>query len=183
MPKIERLEWLAPLSEGRGVTLSDDPEADLFLARDANALLLGVLLDSQFPTRRAFASPLRLCERLGHLDMAILAASEDGVLIEVFSRKPALHRFPRKFAGLTRTLAQTVVEVYGGDAGRIWREAGNADDLAARLFALPAFGVEKTNWTVGMLGTLGMLTFSDWEGYQVRIPQRTRRSSSPSIPG
>jgi uncharacterized HhH-GPD family protein len=171
MPKIERLEWIAPLSEGRGVTLSNDPAADLFLAEDPNALLLGVLLDSQFATRQAFASPLKLRDRLGHLDLVVIAEMEEEALGEVFSRKPALHRFPNKFARLTRTLAQVVCERYSADASRLWREARGVHDLSGRLMALPAFGVEKTNWTVGMLGTLGMLPFGGWEEYRVPAPR------------
>jgi uncharacterized HhH-GPD family protein len=175
MPKLERLEWIAPLSEGRGVTLSDDPNADLFLAEDANALLLGVLYDSQLATRRAFSVPLRLKERLGHLDMARLAEPESVELLEAFSQKPALHRFPRKFAGLTGQVAAVVVSEYGGDAGRIWREADSVDALAGRLLDLPAFGIEKTNWTVGMLGVLEMLPFDGWQEYRA-TPRKPRRA-------
>lgn len=167
MPKLERLDWLAPLDEGRGITLSDDPAADLFLAEDPNALLLGVLYDSQYATRKAFAAPLRLRERLGHLDLVRLAAEDEPVLVTVFREKPALHRFPTKFAGLTQRLAQTLVQTYGGDASRIWLESADVSDLGARLLALPAFGVDKTNWTVGMLGMLGILPYTGWETYRV----------------
>ena len=167
MPKLERLSWIAPLSEGRGVTLTDNPEADLFLAENPNALLLGVLLDSQFATKLAFASPLRLHQRLGHIDFVRIAAEEEGVLVEVFARKPALHRFPNKFARTTLVLAQVVTEQYGGDAARIWQEAGSVDELGRRIKALPAFGIDKTNWTVGMLGTLGLLPYDGWQEYRV----------------
>jgi hypothetical protein len=37
---------------------------------------------------------------------------------------------------------------------------------------LPAFGEEKTNWTVGMLGSLGLLPFDGWEEYRVEKPRR-----------
>lgn len=174
MPKIERLSWLRPLSEGRGVTLTDDPEADRFLAEDPNALLLGVLLDSQYPTKIAFASPLKLRQRLGHLSMEAIAVHDPEVLVAVFREKPALHRFPAKFAALTQQLAAHLQEHYGGDGSRLWREAANAEDLGARILALPAFGVEKANWTVGMLGTLGLLPFTGWEEYRVAPPRRSK---------
>lgn len=172
MPKLERLDWIAPLSEGRGVTLSDDPAADLFLAENPAALLLGVLYDSQYATRRAFAIPLRLKERLGYLDIPRLAEEEEDVLVEAFSRKPALHRFPRKFAGLTRQLAAAIVAAHEGDVSRIWTEASDAGDLGSRLLALPSFGVEKTDWTIGMLGRLGLLSFEGWDGYRVTAVRR-----------
>ncbi len=175
MPKIERLEWIAPLSDGRGVTLSNDPAADLLLAEDPNALLLGVLLDSQYASRQAFASPYRLHQRLGHLDLAEITAMEETALQEVFRLTPALHRFPRKFAGLTQQFAWYVVETHGGDSSRVWREASDVDHLAQRILALPSFGVEKTTWTVGMLGTLGRLPFDGWQGYRATVPRRTAR--------
>jgi uncharacterized HhH-GPD family protein len=175
MPKLERLEWLTPLSEGRGVTLSDDPQADLFLAENPGALLLGVLYDSQFATRRAFAAPLHLQERLGYLDMQRLAAAGPDEVLAAFRQFPALHRFPAKYAGLTQQFAQAVTDRYGGDASRIWREAVSADDLADRLLGLPAFGAEKTDWTMGMLGILGMLPFDGWEGYRSKPKARGKR--------
>jgi len=167
MPKLERLAWVAPLSEGRGVTLSDDEAADRFLAENSFALVLGVLYDSQYSTRRAFSAPYRLRERLGHLDPARIAAMEEEPLLQVFGQKPALHRFPYRYARLTQQIAGVVVEEYGGDASRIWLEVGDAPSLAQRLMALPAFGQQKTDWTVGMLGRMGVLTFDGWEEFRV----------------
>lgn len=178
MPKLERLSWLAPLEEGRGVTLSDDPAADLFLAEDPNALLLGVLYDSQYSTRKAFAAPLRLKERLGHLDMARVAEAEEAAIAGAFSQKPALHRFPRRYATLTQQFARAIVSRYGGDSSRLWREAADVPDLGRRLLDLPAFGVEKTNWTIGMLGILGLLPYSGWEEYRVPAPVRKAAQSA-----
>ena len=174
MPQLERFSWLAPLSEGRGVTLSDDPRADLFLAENPAALLLGVLYDSQYATRRAFAVPLRLEERLGHFDLRLIAAEDRSTLDAAFRQYPALHRFPNKYAGLTQQLASAIVTSYDGDAGAIWATARDVEDLAARLLALPGFGVEKTNWTIGMLGMLGLLPFEGWEDYRATPPRRSK---------
>src|SRR5437763_17006122 len=119
MPKLERLEWVAPLSDGRGVTLTNDPAADQFLADHPNALLLGVLYDSQYQTRRAFAIPYLLKERLGFFDIQRIASEDEAVMMEAFSRKPALHRFPYRSARLTQQLARVIVSDYGGHATRI----------------------------------------------------------------
>jgi uncharacterized HhH-GPD family protein len=167
MPRLERLDWVVPLSEGKGVTLSVDPAADIFLGENPNALLLGVLYDSQYPTRYAFAAPLRLHDRLGHLDMRKIAAMDEESLMEVFSRKSALHRFPNRYARLTKQIAQILVDQYQADASRIWKDASGPEELGKRIMALPAFGEEKTNWTVGMLGRLGLLPYGGWEEYRV----------------
>jgi uncharacterized HhH-GPD family protein len=171
---LERLEWIAPLSAGKGVTLSREHEANLLLAEDPNALLLGVLYDAQFLTVKAFAIPFHLKERLGHLNMGTIAEMDLENLKQVFVEYPALHRFPFKNAATTQKIAQLISERYGGDSGRIWREAANPDDLAARLMELPAFGIEKTNWTIGMLGRLGMLPFEGWEEYRVAKGNRKK---------
>jgi uncharacterized HhH-GPD family protein len=175
MPKLERLDWLAPLSDGRGVTLTDDPEADMFLAADPNALLLGVLYDSQFQTRRAFAIPLLLRQRLGHFDMTRMADEPD-MLAEAFTSKPALHRFPNRFAKLTNQVAIVIVRDYGGDSGRIWTEADTVDSLAARLLAIPAFGPAKSDWTIGMLGKMGVISLPGWDGY--RVPVKPKKAAA-----
>ena len=175
MPKLERLEWVVPLTEGRGVTLTDNPEADMFLAEDPNALLLGVMYDSQYQTRRAFAIPFVLRERLGHFDIDRIA-SEPELVHAAFTTKPALHRFPNRYAELTSKLAQVLVDEYEGNSGRIWLEASSVDDLAGRLMALPAFGGQKTSWTVGMLGRLGVLTYTGWDGYRAPDKPRSARA-------
>jgi hypothetical protein len=53
--------------------------------------------------------------------------------------------------------------------------ADSVDTLAGRLLDLPAFGIEKTNWTVGMLGTLEMLAFDGWQEYRA-TPRKARRA-------
>jgi uncharacterized HhH-GPD family protein len=88
----------------------------------------------------AFAGPYKIKQRLGTLDPRVLAATD---LEEVFKQKPAVHRFPGTMATRVRELAQHVVDEYDGDASRLWLEAKDADDLKARLAALPGFGEMK----------------------------------------
>jgi hypothetical protein len=47
------------------LTLAQDADADAVLSSNSLALLIGMLLDQQFPMERAFASPALLTERLG----------------------------------------------------------------------------------------------------------------------
>lgn len=175
MPKLERLDWVTPLSEGHGVTLTDSPEADHFLEENPTALLLGVMCDSQFQTRRAFAIPLLLKQRLGHFD-AHRMVEEPGSIRHAFTSKPALHRFPNMCAELTIKLVTFLVERYEGDGSRVWTECSSSDELAGRLMELPAFGKQKTDWTVGMLGRLGLLGFEGWDGF--RAPEKWSKNAA-----
>ena len=74
---------------------TENETANRLLASDPLALLIGMLLDQQFPMERAFFSPFLLQERLGGaLDAGAIAASDEDDLIDVFRGPPALHRFP-----------------------------------------------------------------------------------------
>ena len=117
-----------------------DAAADGLIARDPLALLIGFALDQQVTVPTAFAGPQKIKERLGTLDPATIARTD---LVDVFKQKPAVHRFPGSMAQRVQDLAQHVVDEYGGDASRLWREAKDSDDLKKRLAALPGFGDMK----------------------------------------
>jgi uncharacterized HhH-GPD family protein len=133
--------------------LSGDPEADAFLSEDPLALLIGMVLDQQVPLERAFSSPRDLRDRLGgQLDAGAIAAIDPAELAEVFSRRPALHRFPASNAGRVQQLCQIIVSDYDGDAARVWEGASSGTELLRRVRALPGFGEQKAKIFVALLG-------------------------------
>jgi uncharacterized HhH-GPD family protein len=118
-----------------------DDAANALIASDPLALLIGFALDQQVTVMKAFAGPLALQERLGGtLDAATVA---DADLDALFRIKPAIHRFPGAMAERVHDLAVYVRDTYDGDAARVWTEARDAEDLRARLAALPGFGEMK----------------------------------------
>jgi uncharacterized HhH-GPD family protein len=130
-----------------------DPDANRRLASEPLALLIGMMLDQQFPMERAFLSPHLLAERLGGpLDAAAIASMDPADLAAAFAGPPALHRFPGSMAARCQDLCRHVVEGYGGDAARIWRDATDGRDLRRRLEALPGFGTAKARIFVGVVG-------------------------------
>lgn len=120
-----------------------DAEADRLLAEEPLALLVGFALDQQVPVPKAFSGPLELKRRLGGLDARAIARMDPGELEQAFRRKPALHRFPSAMAARVQELCAIVADEYGGDAARLWREAGDAAELRRRIAALPGFGEMK----------------------------------------
>jgi uncharacterized HhH-GPD family protein len=128
-----------------------DDEADRLIASDPAALLIGFVLDQQVTVQKAFAGPLELRGRLGHLDVAKIAATDPETLAGTFRERPALHRFPGAMAERVRLLCAVIEERYDGDAARIWREAASGDDLKARLGELPGFGEMKVRTVMTLL--------------------------------
>ena len=126
------------------LAVTGDPAADELLNTDPLALMIGMLLDQQFPIEVAFLGPARLAERLGgSLDARAIAEMDPDGFAEIVRTKPALHRFPAAMAGRIQELCRHVVDEYDGDAARIWRRVRHADTLAGRLRAVPGFGPEK----------------------------------------
>jgi uncharacterized HhH-GPD family protein len=128
-----------------------DDEADALLAREPLALLIGFALDQQVTVQTAFAGPLKLRRRLGTLDAGELAAMDPGRLEEAFRERPAVHRFPGSMARRVQELCAAVVEEHGGRAEAVWTDARDADDLRARIAALPGFGEMKVTALASVL--------------------------------
>lgn len=132
---------------------TEDDDANRLLASNPLALLIGMLLDQQFPMERAFLSPYLLTERIGgSLSAEEIAAMDEPDLESLFAGPPALHRFPASMARRCRDLCRLIVDEYDGDARRIWSEAKDGADLLARLKALPGFGEAKARIFVGVVG-------------------------------
>jgi uncharacterized HhH-GPD family protein len=144
--------------------LTGDPPADELLEREPLALLIGMLLDQQFPMERAFHSPYELKERLGgRLDAAEIAAADPDELASLFAQRPALHRFPGSMAARTQELCRQLVEHHDGRADAVWTGAASGKDLLARLRALPGFGDQKARIFVALLGKRLGIRPDGWE--------------------
>lgn len=132
---------------------TESEQANRLLASDDLAVLIGMLLDQQFPMERAFYGPQLLKERLGEeLDSDRIANADLGKLEEIFKGPPAIHRYPSSMAKRTQDLCRVIVEEYDGNASNIWATADDGADLLKRLKALPGFGVGKSRIFVGLLG-------------------------------
>jgi uncharacterized HhH-GPD family protein len=145
--------------------IAQDDAADALLARDPFALLVGMLLDQQFPMERAFAGPALIAERLGtdHLDPGAVAAVDPEAFVRLMTGPPAVHRYPGSMGARVQSLAALVRDGYGGDASRLWREASDGADLLARLRALPGFGDQKARIFVALLGKQLGVQPQGWE--------------------
>jgi uncharacterized HhH-GPD family protein len=126
-------------------------DADMLIAGDPFALLMGFALDQQVPVQTAFSGPLKLKQRLGTLDPGTIAASDPDRVEAAFRERPAIHRFPGTMAGRVQDLAAVVTQEYGGDAARVWTDASDGDDLRRRIGELPGFGEMKIRTLAAVL--------------------------------
>jgi uncharacterized HhH-GPD family protein len=144
--------------------IAQDAAADELLGRDPLALVLGMLLDQQFPMERAFASPRLLADRLGidDLSAADLAAADPEALVKVFQGPPALHRYPGSMAARTQELCRLLLTKYDGRAENLWADAPDGATLLRRVGELPGFGAQKSKIFVALLGKQYGVTPPGW---------------------
>jgi uncharacterized HhH-GPD family protein len=145
------------------IVWTENPEANKLLDTDPLALLIGMVLDQQVKMEKAFSGPYELKKRLGGLDAKKIARMDPDKLDAVFRERPALHRFPGNMARRVQAMTQAVVNDYGGDAGAVWRDVKDGDELAERISALPGFGEMKTKIMVSVLAKKFNVKPKGWE--------------------
>jgi uncharacterized HhH-GPD family protein len=140
------------MTKPTSLPFTGDADADRLLVDEPLALLIGFALDQQVTVQKAFSGPLELKRRLGHLDAARIAAMDPSDLDTVFRERPALHRFPGSMATKVQALCAAIATEYGDDAGRVWTEASDGEDLERRLLGLPGIGDMKAKSLIAVLG-------------------------------
>ncbi|MFB8024995.1 MULTISPECIES: HhH-GPD-type base excision DNA repair protein [unclassified Streptomyces] len=140
--------------KARTVRIAQEPDADALLGRSPLAALVGMLLDQQVPMEWAFTGPLTLARRMGgdDLDAREIAAHDPEAFTELFTAKPALHRYPGSMAKRVQQLCQFLVAEYDGRAEAVWADAATGAELRKRLNALPGFGAQKAQIFLALLG-------------------------------
>lgn len=141
-------------------TMTGDPEADRYLRSEPNAALLGLLYDQRVRAEYAFTGPIRLRDRLGHLDMRRIAKMDDQALREAFAVLPAVHRFTNRMADYTHGVARAVARDWQGSALHLWDDGAEFDTVRDRARNLPGFGPQKALKMKFVLHYFGWRDFS-----------------------
>ncbi len=148
---------------GMAIHITGDTAADEVLTKDPFALLMGMLLDQQYPMEHAFRGPAKVLERFGTLDPRRIADADPEKFAALCSTPPAVHRFPGAMATRIQDLARIVVDKYDGDATRLWNEAADGKELMKRMTDLPGFGKQKAQIFVALLAKQVGVRPSGWE--------------------
>lgn len=145
------------------IHITGDDTADQVLSDSPFALVVGMMLDQQYPMEHAFRGPAKVLDRFGSIDPAAIAAADPEEFAALCSTPPAIHRFPGSMAARLQELARLVVDRYDGDAARLWTEATSAKDLLTRVLELPGFGRQKAQIFVSLLAKQLGVRPDGWE--------------------
>jgi uncharacterized HhH-GPD family protein len=149
--------------EPMAIHITGDDAADQVLTDDPFALLVGMMLDQQYPMEHAFRGPAKVLDRFGTLDPARIAAADPEEFTALCSTPPAIHRFPGSMAARLQELARIVTDEYDGHAERIWTEAADGRDFMKRMQALPGFGKQKAQIFVALIAKQLGVRPAGWE--------------------
>jgi uncharacterized HhH-GPD family protein len=148
--------------------ITGDPDTDRLLSDDMFALLVGMLLDQQYPMEHAFAGPRKIRDRLGSIDPHAVADADPDEFVALATTPPAIHRYGRSMAARVQALAHAVVDDYDGDVAKIWTLPGadgpaTGGEVLQRLRALPGFGEQKAKIFLALLGKQRGIRPAGWQ--------------------
>jgi uncharacterized HhH-GPD family protein len=145
------------------IHITGDPAADQVLTDSPFALLVGMMLDQQYPMEHAFRGPHKVLTRFGSIEPSAIAAADPEEFAALCSTPPAIHRYGRSMAARLQSLAALVETKYDGDASRLWTEATTGKELLDRVMDLPGFGKQKAQIFVALLAKQLGVRPEGWE--------------------
>jgi uncharacterized HhH-GPD family protein len=145
------------------IRITGDAHADQVLTDSPFALLVGMMLDQQYPMEHAFRGPAKVLDRFGSIEPSAIAAADPADFKAMCSTPPAIHRFPGSMAERLQTLAAIVEDKYAGHTERLWTEASSGADLMKRLTELPGFGKQKAQIFTALLAKQLGVRPDGWE--------------------
>lgn len=143
--------------------LTGEPAADRVLDNSPFALLVGMMLDQQYPMEHAFRGPAKVLDRFGSIEPGAIAAADPAEFKALCSTPPAIHRFPGSMAERLQALAVIVETQYDGHTERLWTEAASGADLLKRVMELPGFGKQKAQIFTALLAKQLDVRPDGWE--------------------
>ncbi|MEU8226687.1 HhH-GPD-type base excision DNA repair protein [Kribbella sp. NPDC048915] len=149
----------------RELHLTGNADADRLLNDDPFALLVGMLLDQQYPMEHAFSGPQKIANRMDGFDLHKIAATDLDTFVELCVTPPAIHRYGGSMARRVHALAQEIIDSYDGKVENIWlsgRPKPDGAEVLRRLKALPGFGEQKAKIFLALLGKQRGVTPKGW---------------------
>jgi len=150
-------------------------EAEKFLLDNPLAFVFAVILDQSIKAERAWEAPFEIKNRIGHLDIHKIAEMSDEALIEIFDKKPKLHRFPKTMALRIKNACILIIEDYKGDPENIWNDNPKSSDLQNRFEEFDGMGQKKASMAANILiRDLGVKS-QDKKGIDISYDVHVRR--------
>ncbi len=158
-----------------GDAFTNNPEAEQFIKEDWNAFLFAVIFDQQIKAERAWAIPLELKKRLGHLDVCKIASMSGNKLLEIFKKPTALHRWINKMPIWIKSACEKLITNYEGKTENIWRDTKDAKIIIERFDDFDGISQKKSTMAVNFLVDYFKIPLTNWENIDISVDLMVRR--------
>ena len=145
---------------------------------DPNAFFIGSIFDYQIPFRKAWEAPFKLKQRLGHLDVAVIAdMAFDDLYAHVRGggQGRALHRFNSILTRKVLSACIRLVVQYGGSAANIWPDRSSASEVMSRLEEFDGISQKIGNMMIRLLGTSFGVHLTQWNKIDIAVDRHVER--------
>ena len=145
---------------------------------DSNAFLIGSIFDYQIPFRKAWEAPFKLKQRLGHLDVPVIADMEfDDLYAHVHGggQGRALHRFNSILTRKVLSACKRLVAQYGGSAANIWPDRSSTSEVMSRLEEFDGISQKIGNMMIRLLGTSFGVHLTQWNKIDIAVDRHVER--------
>ena len=139
------------------------------------AFVLGCLANRMGKAKQAWKVPLRLSERFGTLDVAVLAQQTEADWARV-ARDPApIHRRPDLMATVLRLGVQRLQDAYDGDAARIWKGTPASATVVRRFLEFYGAGPKIASMATNILVRQFKIPLHDYHFVDISVDVQVRR--------
>lgn len=158
-----------------GNVFTKNTEADQLIKKDWNAYLFAVIFDQQIKAERAWAIPLELKKRLGHLDVNKMASMDDEHFIKVFQKPTPLHRWKNKMPKWIKSACKKLIADYGGLTENIWKDTKDAKKIIERFDNFDGISQKKSTMSVNILVNVFKIPLTNCNNIDISVDVMIRR--------
>lgn len=129
------------------------PGAELIndLEHHPHAFVLGCIADRQVPAPKAWAIPSIVQARVGSFEIDRLAELDETSWRRVLRTPSPVHRYPDRIAASFDRATKRIVDLYGGDASRIWSDRPPSARLVRRFLEFHGAGPKIASMAANIL--------------------------------
>ena len=153
-------------------------ESKKLYRRSPDAFLMAAILSKQVRGQQAYEIPVRLKQRLGHLDVRRIAKmpqAEMAACLGPGKHGKALHRFYNTMSDQLICDCRLIVERYGGRTVNIWKDERDAGTVIARLQELKGVSQKISNMFVRHLVMDYGVSLEGWDRIDIAVDRHVAR--------
>ena len=140
-----------------------------------HAFVLACIMDRQIKAEKAWLIPYQIAQKLGDFSIETLAKLSQFQIEELMSHPEPLHRFPSEMARNFFEGVQRIVQIYQGDASKIWMGKPSSAEVVYRFLEFRGVGPKIATMAANILVREFKVPFSDYYSIDVSVDTHIRR--------